>query len=100
MHESMTLVNSSLHLSLKKANFANKNVAMFNIRAAEFLTQKFKSIFEKPNAGELVRVPAEKSNSRVTTWNLPTIFGAEKTVTTDVLPLGFLSHDSSPGPNK
>ena len=84
----------------RKQNFAHKNVEMLKIRAAEFLTQKFKSIFETPNAGKLVRAPTDKSNSRVTTWNLPTIFGAEKTVTNDVLPLGFLSHESSPDPNK
>ena len=73
---------------------------MLKIKAAEFLTQKFKLIFETHNAGKLVRAPTEKSNSRVTTWNFPTIFGAEKIVTNDVLPLGFLSHESSPDPSK
>ena len=84
----------------RKQNFAHKNVEMLKIRAAEFLTQKFKSIFETPNAGKLVRAPKEKSNSRGTTWNLPTILGAEKIVINGVLPLGFLSHESSPDPNK
>ena len=84
----------------KKKNFSHKNVEILKIKAAEFLTKKFKTILEKPNAGKLVRGPSKKSSSRMTKWNLPDIFGTEKVVTNDVLPLGYLCHESSPNPNK
>ena len=84
----------------RKQNYTHKNVELLKIKAAEFLAKKFKSILEKPNEGKLVRAPTKKSNSRVTKWHLPDIFGDENTVTNDVLPLGFLCHESSPDPNK
>ena len=90
----------SVFAPARKENFASKNVEIIKIRAAKFLTKILKSVFENSNEGKLVKGPTKKGSSRVTKWNLPYIFGAGKVVTNDVLPLGFLCHESSPDPNK
>ncbi len=53
----------SAFLPSRKQNFAHKNVEVLKIKAAEFLTNKFKSVLEKPNEGKLVRAPTKKATA-------------------------------------
>ena len=66
------------------------------MKASEFLTKMFYKIVTSPNAAKLVQKP-KKPGQRVSKWILPHVFG-EETVTNDVLPLGYISYETSPDP--
>ena len=77
--------------------FSHSSIKALKMKAAEFLTHKFHEIASNPNSASLVR-KSKKHDQRVTKWVLPHVFGNEKTVTNDKLPLGFLSYETSPQP--
>ena len=77
--------------------FSYSSIKKLKMKAAEFLTQRFHEIAKNPNSASLVRKP-KKPNKRVTKWVLPHVFGSETTVTNDMLPIGFLSYETSPHP--
>ena len=75
--------------------FRHNNIKASKMKAAEFLTHKFHEIASYPNPASLVR-KSKKHDEGVTKWVLPHVFGNENTVTNDMLPLGFLSYETSP----
>ncbi len=50
-----------------------------------------------PGQAQQLKVP--KKGQRVSKWKLPNIFG-QQVVTNDVLPLGYLCHESAPNPSR
>ena len=76
--------------------FSHKNVRALKMKASEFLTKMFYQIVRNPNAAKLMQKP-KHPGQRVTKWILPHVFG-EDTVTNDVLPLGYISYETSPDP--
>lgn len=78
-----------------KHNFSHKNVKILQVKAAEFLKAKMKKIVDMPGQAKQVKNP--KKGQRVVKWKLPSVFG-DTIVTNDVLPLGYLCHESAPDP--
>lgn len=82
----------------KRFNFSRKRIDMLKVKAAEFLTKKFKAINLQPGrATQLPRQP--KQRKALTKWSLPNLFG-QQIVTNKVLPLGFSSETRSPNPDR
>ena len=82
----------------RKLNYSRKQINTLKVKAAEFLTLKFESIFTHPNMA--VQQPhAPRQPKHTSKWNLPHLFG-EKIVSNQVLPLGFTSVKNPPNPNR
>eukprot|EP00112_Aurelia_sp_Birch-Aquarium-sp1_P025550 Seg855.2 transcript_id=Seg855.2/GoldUCD/mRNA.D3Y31 product="hypothetical protein" protein_id=Seg855.2/GoldUCD/D3Y31 len=82
----------------KKYNFSNKRVDQLKIKAAQYLTGKCQEINENLGAATVLeRAPRQRKD--VVKWKLPNLFGDE-TVTNKVLPLGFISQENPPWPEK
>ena len=79
-----------------KTNFSSKTVNILKVKAAEFLIEKFYKLILCPNQAKFMRLP--KSDQQLTKWILPTVSGKDTTVTSEVFPLGFLSHMYAPDP--
>ena len=71
----------------KKFNFSQKRIDDLKVKAASFLTAKFKAISD--DGGKAIQLPrAQGQRKDVTKWKLPNIFG-DITVTQKVLPLSL-----------
>ena len=82
----------------KKFNFSQKRIDDLKVKAAGFLTAKFKAISD--DGGKAIQLPrAQGQRKNVTKWKLPNIFG-DTTVTQKVLPLGFTAIGNQPNPKK
>ena len=82
----------------RKFSYSRKRIDSLKVKAAEFLTLKFESIYNNPNmAVELPR--ARRQPKHTSKWKLPHLFG-DKIVTNQVLPLGFTSIKNPPSPNR
>jgi len=88
----------SAFVPTRKLNYSRKKINTLKVKAAEFLTLKFESIFTHPNMAvqqpRSIRQPKHTSK-----WKLPHLFG-EKIVSNQVLPLGFTSVKNPPNPNR
>ena len=73
----------------RKFSYSRKRIDCLKVKAAEFLTLKFESIYNNPNM--TVELPrARRQPKHTSKWKLPHLFG-DKIVTNQVLPLGFTS---------
>ena len=80
----------------KKFNFSRKTIDKLKVKAAEFLTEKFRVLHN--NAGQAVLLPRVKGQSKnISKWRLPNLF-QDKVVTNRILPLGFTSMETYPKP--
>ena len=77
--------------------FSHNSIKALQMKAADFLMHKGHEITSNPNSASLVR-KSKKHDQRVTKLVLPHVCGNEITVTNDMLPLGFLSYETSPQP--
>ena len=88
----------SVFVPQRKFNYSRKRIDSLKVKAAEFLTLKFESIYNNPNmAMELPR--AQRQPKHISKWKLPHLF-SDKIVTNQVLPLGFTSIKNPPNPNR
>lgn len=82
----------------KRFNFSSKKINNLKEKAAKFLAKKFKTLNDNQNMAAL-QPRAKRQLKSTTRWKLPNLFG-DKVVTNKVLPLGFMSTDQAPNPNK
>ena len=88
----------SVFVPQRKFNYSRKHIHSLKMKAAEFLTLKFESIYNNPNmAMELPRTRRQPKHT--STWTLPHLFG-DKIITNQVLPLAFTSIKNPPNPNR
>ena len=81
----------------RRYSFSRKSIDTLEVKAAEFLTNKFEQIMNQPNTAEsLPRAHGQRRS--ICKWKLPNLFGASA-VTNKILPLGFTS-ENPPNPNK
>ena len=86
----------SVFVPPRKFNFSTKRIDKLKTKAAEFLTNKFETLYTNPNkAVQQPRAPRQPKHT--SKWKLPNLFG-QKIVTNQVLPLGFLSVENQPNP--
>ena len=82
----------------KKFNFSNKRISHLKVKAAKFLVKKFEVIHDNLGAAT-VQERVARQRKDVVKWKLPNLFG-DNTVTNKVLPLGFISQENPPCPEK
>ena len=82
----------------KRFNFSSKKINILKEKAAVFLAKKFEILNSSQNMATL-QPRARRQLKSTTKWMLPNLFG-EKIVTNKILPLGFMSTDKAPNPNK
>lgn len=81
----------------KKYSYSKKKIQALKLRAAEFLTKKFGCLIANPGQAKQVS-KNDKKQQKTTKWKLPNLFGSEKVMKNEVLPLGYLSPCSQPDP--
>ena len=94
----------TVFVPIRKSGFSERKLTSLKLKSAEFITKKFGAIMANPGQAKCITNQQKKSTKKIqkenqkTRWQLPNLFGPDKIVKSEVLPIGYLSPATSPDP--